>query len=328
MNDRTGSSEWPEAPVLVEVVRSGFLESVHRGAVVVTGPDGEVRWSAGDVTRPVLPRSANKPVQATTYLASGWTPASGEELAIAAGSHAGEDGHRDVAAGVLAAAGLDAGALGCPPALPGHEPTRAAWLVAARAPDRLAFNCSGKHAAMLATCVAAGWPADGYLDPEHPLQRAIEARLSAAAGEPVAAVVVDGCGAPQHGLSLTGLARGVGSLVAAAEGTPERAVADAMRAHPWHVAGTGREDTDLMAAVPGLLVKGGADGVHVAALPGLGAVALKLDDGGDRGRMPVLAAALVRLGVDPAALSRWAVTPVTGGDGVVGEVRPSTALAG
>jgi L-asparaginase II len=181
---------------------------------------------------------------------------------------------------------------------------------------------------MLATCVAAGWPIEGYLDPRHPLQQAIEARLSAAAGEPVAAVVVDGCGAPQHGLSLTGLARGVGSLVAAADGTPERAVADAMRAHPWCVAGTGREDTDLMTVVPGLLVKGGADGVHVAAVPGLGAVALKLDDGGDRGRMPVLAAALGRLGVDAGSLDRWAVAPVTGGDGVVGEVRPAAVLAG
>ncbi len=322
------SPPWPDAPVLAEVWRSGFLESVHRGAVVVVDPDGEVRWSAGDVGRPVLPRSANKPVQATTYLAAGWRPRSGEELAIAAGSHSGEDGHRDVAAGVLAAAGLGPEALGCPPALPGHEPTHAAWLVSGREPERLAMNCSGKHAAMLAACVAAGWPTEGYLDREHPLQQAIEVRLGAAAGEPVAAVVVDGCGAPQHGLSLSGLARGAGSLVAASPGSPERAVADAMRAHPWYVAGTGREDTDLMTAVPGLLVKGGADGVHVAALPGHGAVAFKLDDGGDRGRAPVLAAALRRLGVDGEALARWTVTPVTGGDGVVGEVRPAAVLAG
>ncbi|MGY1672114.1 asparaginase [Geodermatophilus sp. SYSU D00710] len=320
-------TDWPDAPVLVEVWRSGFLESVHRGAVVVVDPDGAVRWSAGDVDRPVLPRSANKPVQATTYLAAGWVPRSGEELAIAAGSHLGEDGHRDLAEGILAAAGLDPSALGCPPALPGHEPTRAAWLVAGRAPERLAMNCSGKHAAMLAACAAAGWPTEGYLQREHPLQQAIEARLGAAAGEPVAAVVVDGCGAPQHGLSLTGLARGVGSLVEAPAESPERAVADAVRAHPWYVAGTGREDTDLMTAVPGLLVKGGADGVHVAALPGRGAVAFKLDDGGDRGRAPVLAAALRRLGVDAGVLTPWSAPPVTGGDGVVGEVRPSAVLA-
>jgi L-asparaginase II len=265
-------------------------------------------------------------VQATALLAAGWTPRSTEELAIGAGSHNGEDGHRELAAAMLEAVGLGHDDLGCPPALPQHEATKAAWLVEDRVPDRLAMNCSGKHAAMLSACVAAGWPTAGYLDRDHPLQEAIEARLAQAAGEPVTAVVVDGCGAPQHALSLTGLARGVLSLVQAPEGSGERAVADAMRAHPWLVAGTGREDTDLMTAIPGLLVKGGADGVHVAALPGRGAVALKLDDGGDRGRTPALAAGLRRLGVPDEVLAAWAVTPLSGGDGVVGNVQAASSL--
>jgi L-asparaginase II len=310
----------------VEVWRSGFLESAHRGSLVVLDASGDVTFAAGDVDRPVLPRSSNKPVQATALLAAGWAPRSAEELAIGAGSHNGEDGHRDVAAAMLAAAGLGPDDLGCPPALPQHEATKAAWLVGDRKPERLAMNCSGKHAAMLSACVAAGWPTAGYLERDHPLQRAIEARLSEAAGEPVTAVVVDGCGAPQHALSVTGLARGVLSLVQAGAGTAERAVADAMRAEPWFVAGTGREDTELMRAVPGLLVKGGADGVHVAALPGRGAVALKLDDGGERGRTPALAAGLRRLGVPAELLAPWLVTPVSGGDGVVGEVRAAASL--
>ena len=190
------------------------------------------------------------------------------------------------------------------------------------------MNGSGRHAAMLAAGVAAGWPPQGYLEREHPLQQAVEARLGEAAGTPVAAVVGDGCGAPQHGLPLTGLARGVVSLVEAAAGTSGRAVADAMRAHPWYVAGTGREDTDLMRAVDGLLVKGGADGVHVAALPGRGAVALKLDDGGERGRTPALCAGLRYLGVPAGQLAPWSLTPVSGGDGVVGEVRAAAGLLG
>jgi L-asparaginase II len=312
--------------VLVEVWRSGFLESVHRGSLVVLDAAGEVTFAAGAVDRPTLPRSSNKPVQATALLAAGWAPRSAQELAIGAGSHNGEDGHRELVAGMLAAAGLGPDDLGCPVALPQHEATRAAWLVGDRAPERLAMNCSGKHAAMLAACVAAGWPTSGYLARDHPLQQAIEARLAEAAGEPVTAVVVDGCGAPQHALSVTGLARGVLSLVQAAAGTGERAVADAMRAEPWFVAGTGREDTELMQAVPGLLVKGGADGVHVAAVPGCGVVAFKLDDGGDRARTPALAAGLRRLGVPAEQLSRWLLTPVSGGDGVVGQVRPAASL--
>src|SRR3954462_14475665 len=323
---RTGSFDWPENPVLVEVWRSGFLESVHRGSLVVLDAAGEVTFAAGAGAAPPRPPSSNKPVQATAMLAAGWAPRSARELAIGAGSHNGEDGHRELAAAMLAAAGLGPDDLGCPPALPMHDPTRAAWVAGDRKPDRLAMNCSGKHAAMLSACVAAGWPTAGYLERDHPLQQAIEARLAEAAGEPVTAVVVDGCGAPQHALSVTGLARGVLSLVQAAEGTRERAVADAMRAEPWFVAGTGREDTELMGAVPGLLVKGGSDGVHVAALPGRGAVALKLDDGGDRGRTPALAAGLRRLGVPDDLLSRWLLTPVSGGEDVVGEIRPAPSI--
>jgi L-asparaginase II len=314
--------------VLVEVWRSGFLESVHRGSLVVVGPDGAVLSAVGDVERPVLPRSANKPVQATALLAVGWTPRSAEELAIGAGSHSGEDGHRELVAGMLAAVGLSPDDLGCPPALPAHEATRAAWLAAGRAPERLAMNCSGKHAAMLSACVAAGWPTEGYLEREHPVQQAVETRLGEAAGTPVAAVVVDGCGAPQHGLPLTGLARGVLSLVQAPDGSPDRSVADAMRAQPWFVAGTGRIDTALMEAVPGLLSKEGADGVSVAALPGRGAVALKLDDGGERGRTPALCAGLRYLGVPAEQLAPWSLAPVSGGEGVVGEVRAAAALPG
>jgi L-asparaginase II len=317
---------WPVNPVLVEVWRSGFLESVHRGSLVVLDASGDVTLAAGAVDRPILPRSSNKPVQATALLAAGWSPRSAQELAIGAGSHNGEDGHRDLAAAMLAAAGLGPDDLGCPQALPQHEATKADWIATGRAPERLAMNCSGKHAAMLSACVAAGWPTEGYLSREHPLQQAIEARLGEAAGTPVTAVVVDGCGAPQHALSVAGLARGVLSLVQAGEGTRERAVADAMRAEPWFVAGTGREDTELMQTLPGLLVKGGADGVHVAALPGRGAIAFKLDDGGDRGRTPVLAAGLQRLGVPAEQVSQWLLTPVSGGDGVVGEIRPAASL--
>jgi L-asparaginase II len=300
---------------------------VHRGSLVVLGADGAVTFAAGAVDRPILPRSANKPVQATALLAAGWVPRSGEELAIAAGSHNGEDGHRDLAESMLSAAGLAADDLGCPAALPLHEATRAAWINEKRAPARLAMNCSGKHAGMLSACVAAGWPTEGYQRRDHPLQQAVEARLAEAAGEPVTAVVVDGCGAPQHALSVTGLARGLLSLVQAHAGSPERAVADAMRAHPWFVAGTGRDDTDVMTAVPGLLMKGGADGVHVAALPDRGAVALKLDDGGDRGRLPALLAGLGRLGAPLSGVDEWLQTPVLGGADVVGSVRASATLA-
>ena len=154
------------------------------------------------------------------------------------------------------------------------------------------MNCSGKHAAMLATCVANGWPTSTYRDPDHPLQVSLRGTVERLAGEPVAAVGVDGCGAPLFALTLTGLARAFAAIATAADGTPEHRVAAAIRRYPEWLGGTRRDVTRLVAGVPGLIAKDGAEGVYAAALPDGRAVALKIDDGGQRARPPVMVAAL------------------------------------
>ncbi|MBA3523516.1 MAG: asparaginase [Geodermatophilaceae bacterium] len=307
-------------PILVEVVRSGVVESVHRGAVLITGPDGTPLLSVGDVATPVFARSSVKPLQAVAMLRSG-LDAGAQELALASASHNGELAHVARARAMLARADCDEGDLRCPASLPMEASSARAVLVAGGGPARITMNCSGKHAAMLLTCRTAGWPTEGYLDPAHPLQQAVRAVVEELCAEPVAAVGVDGCGAPLFATSLTGLARAFSALVTAPEGSGPRRVADAMRAHPFLVAGTGREDTAMMQAVPGLLMKGGAEGVHAAALADGRSVTMKIDDGAARARPPVLVGALARLGVPVESLAQWARSPLAGGDAVVGEVR-------
>src|SRR6185369_15828951 len=151
---------------------------------------------------------------------------------------------------------------------------------------RVMMNCSGKHTAMLTTCVRAGWPTSGDDAPDHPLQQAIASVVGELTGEPIAHTGVDGCGAPLFAFSLTALARAFGRIAGAADG-PSAAVASAMRAHPWLVAGTGREDTELMSAVDGLMAKGGAEGVQAFALPDGFAAAIKIDDGNKRACAPL-----------------------------------------
>ncbi|UUV27865.1 asparaginase [Amycolatopsis roodepoortensis] len=312
-------------PVLVEVVRSGFVESVHRGALVITAPDGSVRFSAGDIERPVYPRSSNKPLQAVGMLRAGLTIGD-EELALGCGSHNGEPGHVEGALAMLSHAGLTEDALACPPAFPLHEPSMLA--VASAGKRRAAMNCSGKHAAMLMTCAQLGWPTKDYEAEIHPLQKVVQAAVADLTSETIETVGVDGCGAPLFAFSLTGLARSFGRLVTAMGG-PERRVANAVRAHPWQVAGTGREDTVLMRNIDGLLSKGGAEGVHAFALPDGTALALKIDDGAARARIPLLLATLRHLGIDPGdeagALARDAVL---GGGKSVGELRVAEGLYG
>ncbi|MFC7528154.1 asparaginase [Actinoplanes sp. GCM10030250] len=298
--------------IVAEVVRSGFVESVHHGIVAVTGRPG-----VGDVHSPFFPRSSSKPLQTVGLLDCGLEPREEADLALISGSHDGDTFHVERVRAMLAAAGLGPEALLCPADLPLGTAPRNSWLRAGGDAEPILMNCSGKHAGMLATCVINGWPLDSYLDAKHPLQLALADAVAALAGEPIAAVGVDGCGAPVLAISPLALANSFLRLVEAEPGTPRRRVADAMRAHPQLVAGTGTDDTVLMNSVPGLLTKKGADGVAAAAIAGVGAVAIKISDGSARARTPVLLAALRELGVAVPSMDEV----VLGGGRPVGEVR-------
>jgi L-asparaginase II len=304
----------------VEVVRSGFVESVHAGSGVVLAPSGQQLAAAGDPDAPMLPRSANKPLQLAGMLRAGLSLPP-PDLAVCASSHSGEPVHVRRVLDLLAGAGVPPTALACPPALPLDEAAAAAIVRAGGGPELVTMNCSGKHTAMLLTCVANGWPVAGYAEPDHPVQVAIRAAVEDLASQPVTAVAVDGCGAPLFGLSLAGLARAFARLVTAAPGTPERAVADAMRAHPDLVGGTCRDVTALMAGTPGVLAKDGAEGVFAAATADGAAVAVKVADGTGRARTPLLVGGLRRAGVHAAILDELAEAPVLGGGHPVGSIR-------
>jgi L-asparaginase II len=305
--------------VLARVVRSGFVESVHHGTAVAIDPDGDVVCAAGSPQAPIFPRSSNKPLQAVAMVRAG-LPLDGQLLALACSSHSGERYHLDGVLRLLAGVGLDASALRNTPAFPLDEDEHLAWDLARRTPSSLAQNCSGKHAAMLATCVVNGWSVEDYLDPGHPLQLAISETVADLAGEPLAAMGIDGCGAPVHAVSALGLAVAFARLAAASPDTAEGRVAQAMRRHPEWLGGTGRDVTRLIRGVPGLVAKDGAEGVYAAALPDGRAAAVKIADGGERPRTAVLATLLHRLGVEAPVLGDLVNVPVLGHGRPVGRV--------
>ncbi|HEV7908992.1 MAG TPA: asparaginase [Pseudonocardiaceae bacterium] len=313
--------------VVAEVWRGEFLESVHHGSVVALDADGQVAMSVGRPEQVAYPRSSNKPMQALAMLRNG-LQLDGELLALACASHSGEDFHIEGVHRILAGAGLGTDALQCTPDHPIGADAFAAHLAAGRGKASEYMNCSGKHAAMLATCVQRGWPIENYLDPAHPLQVAIRETLEDLAGERVGAVGVDGCGAPLFGISLVGLARAFGRLASAPEGSLEHRIAEAMNSHPEWVGGTGRDVTTLMRSLPGAVAKDGAEGVYAIGLPDGSSAALKIADGSQRARPVVMVAALRKLGVDITPLSELATVPVLGHGQTVGAVRPAETLAG
>ncbi|MFP5347772.1 MAG: asparaginase [Actinomycetes bacterium] len=308
------------AAVVAEVVRGGFVESAHLGHVVALCADGRVSGALGDPDVEVFARSSLKPLQAVAMLRSG-LDLDGELLALACASHSGEPFHLDGVRRILASAGLDESALQNTPDFPYDDDERVRWRCAGRPKASVAQNCSGKHAGMLATCVAAGWDPATYRDPDHPLQQAVRHVVHKLTGGPVEHVSVDGCGAPLFSCSLVGLARAFATLATADAGTPAGRVAAAIRAHPRWLGGTSRDVTQLIEGVDGLIAKDGAEGVYAAALPDGRAVALKILDGGDRPRPVVLAAALRGLGVDAPVLDDVAHVAVLGHGEPVGEVR-------
>ena len=320
----------PAVPV-AEIVRSGFVEGHHYGSLVALASDGGVAWSVGNVVDAILPRSCNKPLQALGMVRIG-LDLPPELLALACASHSGEPFHVEGVRRILASAGLSEADLQTPPDYPLDDAAREQVIRDGGTTSPVLMNCSGKHAAMLATCVANGWQTETYRDPEHPLQRAIAATFAEMTGEPVAVTAVDGCGAPLLSASLVGLASGFRRLALGVDGAgaPEPAaarIAAAIRAHPAYVSGTTRDEKALLTAIPGAIGKAGAECCYAVALPDGRAFALKADDGAPRVRPVLMAEALRRSGVledpkvDADAVRRTGVVELLGGGTPVGEIR-------
>lgn len=323
-----------DAVELAVVERSGFVESRHSGAAIVLSPDGDVVRRLGNPDALFLPRSSLKPLQAVACITAG-ADLAGAELAMATASHIGTDRHADAVRNILTAGGLTEDDLACPPAWPGDTATRDEQVREHGRPTRIRMNCSGKHAAMLRACVATGWPTAGYLDPAHPLQQHIREVVERLTGEKIAHTSVDGCGAPVHAVTLTGLARAVHRIGTASERSPfalHRVAGTLVRAvkeNPWTIEGPGKPDTIAIETL-GVFAKGGAEGVMVMVAPNGATVAVKMLDGAARASTIVAATLLARAGAlsdaDVTTLAAALPLAVLGGGSDVGMIRPGAGI--
>lgn len=327
------SSNGPTNPVIARVWRGSVVESVHRGAVAVVPPGGDlVRFLAGDIEAPQCLRSTAKPFQALAalevMLGAGFE-VSDAEIAVISSSHSGQPLHVGLVRGLLGRAGIDASKLRCGSHAPTHHPSAAALSRAGEEPTPLHNNCSGKHAAMLIAAQILGASLDDYLDSAHPIQvrnRAMLARYAQVEPDSIG-VAVDGCSAPTFILPLRRLALAFANLAqgpsdAAAGGLWKRWM-DAIGREPVAFAGDGRTCTKLLSATAGLIrPKVGAEGVYALGIPGqrLG-IATKFDDGSHRATEALISTLLLLFGDFPAdvreALNRLRDVPVKNHRGLV-----------
>ncbi|WIE56576.1 asparaginase [Curtobacterium sp. MCLR17_031] len=308
---------------LAVLERSGFDESRHVGAGVVVDASGTVIDSVGDVTASIYPRSTMKPFQALAVRRAG-ALFSDEELVLTTASHAGTAAHQALALHMLESFDHVEADLGCPPDMPFDRGTARTM----DGPRRLAMNCSGKHAGMLAACRVNGWDEATYLNIEHPLQQRVRSVVEEYTHETVDLVGTDGCGAPVFPLTLTGLARGFAGVVARAD-DDSAALTDAVLAHPWAIDGVGRANTVTIERLQ-VLAKLGAEGVMVMGLPGGAAVAVKVLDGSQRAGTLAALALLERNGLvasdGVAEVLEATGERVLGGGVPVGAVRVGAGL--
>lgn len=324
-------------PVLVEITRGGQVESRHRGAVVVMDSNGRLVGEWGDGGMTVFPRSAIKPLQALPFLETGaaaYFSAAMSEVALACASHNGEPIHTEGVKNLLRRAGLAEDDLECGP----HQPM---GVVAAKrlirediAPGRRHNNCSGKHAAMLATAQYLGEPPQGYSHPNHPVQGRVQKVMTEMCGLDFSRCHfgIDGCGLPNPMVPLWSIAEGMAHLAKPDNLTTDRQnaakrIVASMMAEPYMVAGHDRFDTVAMEAGVGkFVVKTGAEGVYSAIIPSLGyGVAIKIEDGAKRASEAVMAAMLAHLGLlDEKA--KKVLEPYMSGDILNAEGKPVGAI--
>lgn len=328
-----------ESEILVEVIRGPLKESMHRGHIAVTNKQGEVLFSAGNPYYVTFARSTMKPIQAIPVLEAGAVEAFAfqpEEIVLMCASHNGEKPHIEAVRTMLDKLRLDICTLQCGPHEPYHKPS-ADWMKQQGiAPSSLYNNCSGKHAGMLALAKLLGSPVETYMELSHPVQQRMLAVVSAMSGvaEKDLAVGTDGCGVPVFGLSLAALATAFARLGGTDGENPVRAracrqIVEAIRQHPFFLAGSGRFDTRLIEVTGGRVIgKMGAEGVFAVAVPDRDiGLAVKIEDGSQRGLYPAAAEALRQLGllsdaeysaladVLQPALRNWKGT-------AVGEIKP------
>lgn len=329
-------------PVLVEATRAGFVESRHRGACAVVDADGKLLQSWGDVDALVYPRSALKPLQALPLIESGAADRFGlgdEEIALACASHNSEPFHVERVTAWLRRIGLTVDDLECGLCESISLDVTKSMGRAREAFTRAHNNCSGKHAGFLSTALHLGEATQGYIGADHPVQKRVTKAVEDMTGVSLSAAPCgsDGCGIPVFAFPLHALARGMARMMSDDLGdvrtAAARRVRAAMAACPQCVAGTKRFDTRVMSACQGeVLVKGGAEGVHIAMIPGRGlGIALKVDDGAIRASEQAMGCVLDGLGLLNGAareqLSDLIEMPILSTLGVrVGELRKGPGL--
>lgn len=303
--------------ISIKVTRGKIVESEHSARFCVVDSSGKILWQQGDIGAPIYPRSAMKPIQALLLIESGASAAfslDSQHLALACASHQGEDFQIKIIKEWLEILGLNEKDLECGQHEPFNLPTH--------------HNCSGKHLGFLTVARHWGIPTQGYIKPDHLVQRAVTQNICRFTNlnENELVTATDGCGIPVHAIPLYNLALAMARFADSQETAPLQ-IKSAISRHPFLLGGTQHFASNLMSKLsPNILLKNGAEGVYVGILPPkkLG-IALKINDGASRAASVLMGHILIELGLinehERSHFKHWLNPPILNNAGLqVGEI--------
>ena len=264
-------------PLQATLMRGSNIESIHKIHAVISDKKGRVLMCAGNPEYKSFIRSSLKPFQAIPFLSSGAASEinnASKSIALACGSHSGSKLHTREAFRILWAYDIDINYLKCPKLI--------------RSP--LENNCSGKHAAFLATCKKLNLPLDSYLKGDHPLQKEIFRIISELLEIPLSDICAerDDCGAPTLYMKLLEMAK-LYALLSSSENAELEQISRSIRNNPVMISDKNKFDTEIIEASHGQVIsKGGAEGIQCLCKvnEGIG-LALKVEDGSKRAKHAV-----------------------------------------
>ena len=264
-------------PLQATLIRGSKIESIHKIHAVISDKKGRVLMCAGNPEYKSFIRSALKPFQAIPFVSSGTASKinnASKSIALACGSHSGSRLHSREAFKILWEYDIDIDNLKCP----------------RRKTSPLEHNCSGKHAAFLATCKKLNWPIETYLKGDHPLQKEIFRIISELLEIPLSEINAerDDCGAPTLYLKLIEMAK-LYSLLSSSENAELEQISRAITTNPLMISDNNQFDTEIITSSHGQVIsKGGAEGIQCLCKvnEGMG-LALKVEDGSKRAKHAV-----------------------------------------
>ena len=256
--------------------RSNTIESKHYVKALVCDSNGKTLLTTGNNKDLIYPRSAVKIFQAISFIQSNSHKKlnlNKKQIALSCSSHRGEDYHILQLKNWIKKTNLKIDNLGCGLHYPLNKKAAENFLRSKKQINQLYNNCSGKHLAMLSSCLSNNYKINEYLNFNHEHQISIRKIFEEFTNSKITKknYGIDGCSAPQYSFNIKDLSNGLNNLIKSYNGlfnfsNEAKLLINSVLENPYYIGGTDSLDSNIIKfSEKQIFCKGGAEGVFLFA---------------------------------------------------------------